>query len=143
MVAGEVSAARRTAVNTALLPESHVVVAPDGSQIRELVQTSRSSMVHCTLGPGAVSKAVAHRTVEEAWYFISGRGQVWRAHGGREVIVDVFPGVSLTIDTGSHFQFRNTGNQDLCFVIVTTPAWPGMDEAYPVPDHWPRSSDKT
>ena len=129
-------------MKTALLPESHTIVAPDGSQIRELVQTSRSSMVHCTLEHGTVSMAVAHRTVEEAWYFISGRGLVWRAYDDGEEIVDAFPGVALTIDTGSHFQFRNTGDDDLCFVIVTTPAWPGMDEAYPVPDYWPTSADK-
>ena len=31
----------------------------------------------CTLPPGRVSTAVAHRAVEELWYFIEGRGQVW------------------------------------------------------------------
>ena len=129
-------------MKTALLPECHTVLAPDGSQIRELVQTSRSSMVHCTLEPGATSKAVAHRTVEEVWYFISGHGQVWRSCDGDEEVVDVFAGVALTVDTGSRFQFRNIGDEDLCFVIVTTPAWPGMDEAYPVPDYWPTSADK-
>ena len=142
MVAGEVSAAD-VAVKTSLLSEGHIVLAPDGSQIRELVQTSRSSMVHCTLEPGAVSKAVAHRTVEEVWYFISGRGQVWRARDGSEAVVDVFSGVALSIDTGSHFQFRNTGDENLCFVIVTTPAWPGMDEAYPVHDYWPTAPSKS
>ena len=130
-------------MKTVLLPDGHTVLAPDGSQIRELVQTSRSSMVHCTLGPGAASKAVAHRTVEEAWYFISGRGKVWRANDSSEEVVDVFAGIALTIDTGSSFQFRNTGDEDLCFVIVTTPAWPGMDEAYPVPDYWPTSHNRT
>ena len=128
-------------MKTALLPDGHTVLAPDGSRIHELVQTSRSSMVHCTLGPGSVSKAVAHRTVEEAWYFISGCGQVWRADDSNEEVVDVFAGVALTIDTGSHFQFRNTGDEDLCFVIVTTPAWPGMEEAYPVPNYWPTPAD--
>ena len=123
-------------MKTTSLPDGHTVLAPDGSQIRELVLTPRSSMVHCTLEPGAISKAVAHRTVDEAWFFISGKGQVWRSLGSDEVVVDVFAGVSLTIETGSHFQFRNTGDEDLCFVIATTPAWPGPDEAYPVPDHW-------
>ena len=127
-------------MKTILLPDGYTVLAPDGSQIRELVQTSRSSMVHCTLGAGAVSKAVAHRTVEESWYFISGRGQVWRSLDGDESVVDVFAGVSLSIETGSHFQFRNTGDEDLCFVIATTPAWPGPDEAYAVPDHWPTTA---
>ena len=129
-------------MKTSLLPEGHTILAPDGSEIRELVQTSRSSMVHCTLEPEAVSKAVAHRTVDEAWYFISGQGQVWRSLDGDQAVVDVSAGVALTIDTGSHFQFRNTGDEDLCFVIVTTPAWPGMDEAYPVPDYWPTSASK-
>ena len=68
-------------------------------------------MVHCTLEPGGVSKAVAHRTIEEAWHFISGWGQVWRSLDGAESVVDVFAGVSLTIETGSHFQFRNTGDE--------------------------------
>ncbi len=34
-------------------------------------------------------------------------------------------------------QFRNTGDEDLCFVIVTMPPWPGAEEARRVTDHWP------
>ena len=130
-------------MKTAILPDDYTVLAPDGSQIRELVQTSRLSVVHCTLEPGAVSKAVAHRTIEEAWHFISGRGQVWRSLDGAESVVDVFAGVSLTIETGSHFQFRNTGDENLCFIIATAPPWPGSDEAYPVPDYWQTTAPKT
>lgn len=130
-------------MKTALLPDDYTVLAPDGSPIRELVQTSRLSVVHCTLEPGGVSKAVAHRTIEEAWHFISGWGQVWRSLDGAESVVDVFAGVSLTIETGSHFQFRNTGDEDLCFIIATAPPWPGSDEAYPVPDYWQTTAPKT
>ena len=65
------------------------------------------------------------------------------ARQAAKTVVDVFAGIALTIDTGSSFQFRNTGDEDLCFVIVTTPAWPGMDEAYPVPDYWPASHNRT
>ena len=46
------------------------------------------------------------------------------------------PGVSLTIPLGAHFQFRNTGEAPLRFVIVTMPPWPGEDEAYGVEGHW-------
>ena len=123
-------------MKTTQLPDACAVLAPDGSEIRELVQTSRMSVVHCTLKPGAVSKAVAHRTVEESWHFISGKGQVWRSLNGEESVVDVFAGVSLTIETGAHFQFRNTRDEDLRFIIATAPPWPGADEAYPVPDYW-------
>ena len=112
-------------------------IAPDGSEIRLLSETSRGSMVHCTLNPGDVSVAVAHRTVDEVWYFLEGTGQVWRRHGDNERVVDVAPGASLSIPVGAHFQFKTTGDRPLRFVIVTMPPWPGQDEAYPVEDFWP------
>ena len=119
------------------LPDASVVAAPDGSQIRELVAVASGSMVHCSLPGGAVSMAVVHATVDEAWYFLAGTGQVWRRHEGTESVVEVEPGIALTIECGTHFQFRNTGDDDLRFVIVTMPPWPGAQEARRVRDHWP------
>ena len=40
---------------TQRLPDNYDVLAPDGSQIRELLVTGRASMVHCTLPPGQAS----------------------------------------------------------------------------------------
>ena len=115
----------------------HDVLAPDTSEIRLLVNTSRGSMVHGTLPPGGVSLAIAHRTVEEVWFITEGRGQVWRKHGGHETVVDVEPGTALTIPTGAHFQFRTVGPEPLRFVMCTMPPWPGEEEAVRVPDYWP------
>ena len=112
-------------------------LAPDGSEIRLLSSASRGSMVHCTLNPGEVSLPVAHRTVDEVWYFLEGSGQVWRQLGEQERVAEVAPGVSLSIPVGAHFQFRTTGDRPLRFLIVTMPPWPGEDEAYPVPGRWP------
>jgi mannose-6-phosphate isomerase-like protein (cupin superfamily) len=123
-------------MDTTRLPEEYTVLAPDGSEIRELVVVKGGSMVHCKLPPGAASTAIRHVTVEEAWYFIQGRGQVWRKRGEQESVVDVEPGVALTIEPGTHFQFRNTGDEDLCFIIVTMPPWPGAQEAVRVEDYW-------
>ena len=120
------------------LAKDYDTLAPDGSEIRLLSATSRGSMVHCTLNPGEVSLPVAHRTVEEVWYFLEGAGQVWRRYGDEERVVDVAPGVSLSIPFGAHFQFRTTGDRPLRFLIVTMPPWPGEDEAYGVADYWPR-----
>ena len=117
--------------------DANLVTAPDGSEIRELVATSRGSMAHCTLPPDKTSLAVAHRTADEVWYFISGEGQVWRKNDDEEIVVNVEPGVSLSIEVGTHFQFRNTGDDDLCFIITTMPPWSGEDEAYRVQDYWP------
>lgn len=125
------------AMQTKRVPAACDTLAPDGSEIRILAATTRASMVHCTLPPGKASLAVAHRTVEEIWYFVAGRGEVWRKLAELEEVVDVSPGVSLTIPLGVHFQFRNTGDTPLEFVLATMPPWPGPDEAYRVPDHWP------
>ena len=112
-----------------LVPEDYDVLAPDGSEIRLLHSLDGVSVAHCTLPVGAVSIPVAHRTVEEVWVFLAGQGQVWRKQGEREQVLDARPGLSLTIPLGTKFQFRNTGDAPLEFVIATTPPWPGADEA--------------
>jgi mannose-6-phosphate isomerase-like protein (cupin superfamily) len=119
------------------VPAHPDVTAPDGSLIRLLPSLRGGSMCHCTLPPGGVSKAVTHKTVEEIWYCVRGRGQIWRRRGDQEEEVDLTPGVSITIPLGTHFQFRTVGGEDLGVIIVTMPPWPGADEAVPVPDHWP------
>jgi mannose-6-phosphate isomerase-like protein (cupin superfamily) len=87
------------------------------------------SMAHCILPAGGVSKPVHHRTVEEIWYCIDGDGEVWRKQDDWEEVTRFFPGVSLTIPTGTHLQFHNTGETPLRFIIATMPPWPGAGEA--------------
>ncbi len=123
-------------MQTRTLSENYDCLAPDQSEIRLLAATERASTVHCTLLPGKASLAVAHRTVEEIWFFIEGQGEVWRRHGARQEVTAVARGVSLTIPTGVHFQFRNTGSAPLRFLCVTVPPWPGDDEAHRVPGRW-------
>ncbi|MCY3978469.1 MAG: cupin domain-containing protein [Chloroflexi bacterium] len=105
------------------------LLAPDGSEIRLLHRLSGASVVHCALPVGAVSIPVRHRTVEEVWFFLAGEGQVWRKQGEREQVLDARRGLSLTIPLGTQFQFRNTGDVPLEFLITTTPPWAGEDEA--------------
>jgi mannose-6-phosphate isomerase-like protein (cupin superfamily) len=112
-------------------------LAPDHSQIRELLSLARGSVVHVTLPVGGVSQAVAHKTIEEIWYFIGGHGRMWRRQEGQEEEVDVSPGTCVSIPTGTHFQFRTTGDRPLEFICMTMPPWPGSDEAYEVPNYWP------
>jgi mannose-6-phosphate isomerase-like protein (cupin superfamily) len=93
-------------------------------------------MAHFELAPGQTSTAVAHRTVEEIWVFVSGRGQMWRRQRQREEVVSVEPGVCVTIPVGTHFQFRCLGHEPLGAVAVTMPPWPGDHEAARVPGKW-------
>jgi mannose-6-phosphate isomerase-like protein (cupin superfamily) len=112
-------------------------LAPDRSQIRALLSVTRGSVVHVTLPAGGVSQAVAHKTIEEIWYFVGGHGRMWRKLDGQEDEVEVSPGLCVSIPIGTHFQFRATGDQPLEFICMTMPPWPGSDEAYEVPNHWP------
>jgi mannose-6-phosphate isomerase-like protein (cupin superfamily) len=112
-------------------------VAPDGSEVRVLCQLRDGGMAHFTLAPRAVSRAVAHRTIVEIWYFLSGRGQMWRRLRDHEEILEVKSGTSITIPVGTHFQFRSDTDDPLTAVAVTMPPWPGDEEAYPVPGPWP------
>jgi mannose-6-phosphate isomerase-like protein (cupin superfamily) len=119
-----------------MLPEPYDVLAPDGSEVRLLAASGRGSMAHFTLGPGQVSLAVAHHTVEEIWYILAGTGSMWRKAGDVETVTVLTAGLSLTIAAGTHFQFRCDQGETLKAVAVTMPPWPGMDEAYVVPGKW-------
>jgi mannose-6-phosphate isomerase-like protein (cupin superfamily) len=105
--------------------------------VRVLLRLAGGSLAHFALDPGRVSRAVTHRTVEEIWYVLGGRGELWRRQGAREAVVELEPGVCLTLPLGTHFQFRSHGPGPLAVVAVTMPPWPGPDEAVLVPGAWP------
>jgi len=102
---------------TRRLPVRPDLVAPDGSDVRVLLQLAGGSLAHFTLAPGQVSIAVAHRTAEEIWFFLAGRGEMWR-----------------------RFQFRSLGEEPLAAIAVTMPPWPGEGEAYAVKGRWTATS---
>jgi mannose-6-phosphate isomerase-like protein (cupin superfamily) len=123
--------------NTQATADAPVVTAPDGSTVSILCAMERGSMISFTLAPGAVSKAVAHKTVEEIWYVTAGRGRLWRKSDAAEEVVPLNPGLSLTIPAGAQFQFRNDGDEALQIVAVTMPPWPGEGEAISAEGTWP------
>jgi len=119
------------------LPEHRDAVAPDGSDVRILLRLKGGGMAHFSLGPSETSRAVAHRTVEEIWFFVSGQGEMWRRQGADEQIVEVYPGICLSIPLGTSFQFRCTGQDPLEAIGVTMPPWPGEEEAVLLEGPWP------
>jgi mannose-6-phosphate isomerase-like protein (cupin superfamily) len=122
--------------STMRLPAAPTAVAPDGSDVRMLLGLSAGSMAHFELPAGKVSAAVTHRTVEEVWFVLSGRGEMWRKQGEREQTVLLEAGVCLTIPQGTHFQFRAEDSGALAAVAITMPPWPGEGEAVHVAGPW-------
>ena len=125
---------------TLKLKDAAVERAPDGSLVRVLPDGERGGLGHFTLPAGTVSRAVAHRRVEELWFFLAGEGEFWRRSTTAEAIVPITPGTALTIPPGCAFQFRAGTGQDLVAVAATLPPWPGPEEAELVEGIWPATA---
>jgi mannose-6-phosphate isomerase-like protein (cupin superfamily) len=118
------------------LPVERTEVAPDGSDVRVLLILSGGGLAHFQLAGGETSRATMHRTVEEIWYFLAGRGEMWREQEEKSETVEVSPGLCLTIPLGTRFQFRSFGDEPLAAIGATMPPWPGEGEAIEVEGPW-------
>ena len=115
------------------------VTAPDGSEIRLLIDQRHlvegASMVEALLPAGQVSRPVWHRSVEEVWYILEGRGLVWRCPPATDPATvapaPVSPGDAVAIPRNWQFQFSAGAEAPLRFLCCTIPPWPGPDEAQP------------
>jgi mannose-6-phosphate isomerase-like protein (cupin superfamily) len=129
------------AFQTKSLQQRRDAVAPDGSDVRVLLQVRGGGLAHFELAARQTSVAVRHRSVEEIWYFLRGTGELWRETGGDEQVVPVSAGVCLTIPLGTAFQFRVTGEEPLAAIGATIPPWPGAGEAEIVTGPWEPTVD--
>ena len=126
---------------TKRLPDKPEDVAPDGTDVRALLRLAGGSLAHFELAAGKTSRAVEHRTVEEIWFFLGGRGEMWRKQSDREEVSEVDAGVCLTIPLGTQFQFRSFGDEPLAAVVITMPPWPGNDEAHFIGGKWETTAE--
>jgi mannose-6-phosphate isomerase-like protein (cupin superfamily) len=126
----------RDVFETKTLPTEPTVVAPDGSDVRVLLGLAAGGMGHFELAAGETSIAVRHRTVEEIWFIVAGRGEMWRRRGADETTVELVAGICLTIPLGTEFQFRSDGPGPLTVVASTMPPWPGAGEAVRATGPW-------
>ncbi|MEV6976599.1 cupin domain-containing protein [Kitasatospora sp. NPDC093806] len=118
-----------------------VVIAPDGAIVRPLLALDGlGSLAVFELAPGAVTRAVSHATVQELWHVTDGRGRLWRRQSGREEVVELSAGTSVSVPLGTAFQFRadEDGPGPLRIVAITMPPWPdgSSTEARPEQGAW-------
>lgn len=123
-------------MQTRPLPETPDARSPAGAQIRYLIDSSSGNVIHATVPPGQVNRAAVHATVSEFWYVLSGHGEIWRRDDSGEETTALSEGVSIDIPVGTAFQYRSTGPDELRFICVTMPPWPGDSEATIVAGPW-------
>ncbi len=111
--------------------------APDGMEVTVLPANAQMSSAVFELAPMAVGHAIKHRTVSEVWYILEGEGELWWCSAATQAVVTLEPGVSLSIPVDTCFQVRNVGDSPLRVHGVTSPPWPGDDEARLVAGTWP------
>jgi mannose-6-phosphate isomerase-like protein (cupin superfamily) len=118
------------------LPFAAEYLAPDGSEIRQLLETPAGGLAHCRLEAGRTTQAVRHRSVSEIWFVLSGTGRLWRRVEEDDAETVLKPGRCVTIPIGADFQFRAGTDAPLELMMGTYPRWPGAQEAHPVPGRW-------
>jgi mannose-6-phosphate isomerase-like protein (cupin superfamily) len=121
---------------TAELPLDPTAVAADGLEVRELLTVTGGSSAHFQLNGGRTGRAVSHRTVDEVWYVVRGRGEMWRQCEGEVDVTSLRPGVCVAILAGTRFQVRAVGRDPLEAIAFTSPPWPGEGEALAVEGQW-------
>jgi mannose-6-phosphate isomerase-like protein (cupin superfamily) len=65
------------------------------------------NMIHSTVPPRQVNRATVHATVNEFWYVLEGRGEIWRDDGVESRVTVLVPGTSIDIPAGTAFQYQN------------------------------------
>jgi mannose-6-phosphate isomerase-like protein (cupin superfamily) len=118
------------------LPENFDTNSPAGASVRLLVGNEKGGMIHSTVPPFQINRAVVHSTVDEFWYVLRGFGEIWQDDGKNSIVTPLVSGVSIELLKGTRFQYRNVANEELAFICVTVPAWPGDNEAQFVDGIW-------
>jgi mannose-6-phosphate isomerase-like protein (cupin superfamily) len=123
-------------MKTTMLPDEPDAKSPAGADIRYLMDGKTGNMIRSTVPPHQVNKATVHATVNEFWYVLEGHGEIWRDDGIERNITVLIPGRSIDIPVGTMFQYRNVSDEDLKFICISMPPWPGNSEATYVKGIW-------
>lgn len=126
-------------MKTSTLPDRPDAKSPAGADIRFIMDGPTGNMIHSTVSPRQVNRATVHATVREFWYILEGRGEIWRDDGVENSVTVLVPGTSIDIPPGTAFQYRNVSDDDLKFICIAMPPWPGDSEATYVDGPWPPS----
>jgi mannose-6-phosphate isomerase-like protein (cupin superfamily) len=115
-------------VDVARLQDAEPFVTADGSTIRELfgavsIPARNQSLAEATVEPGGATEEHYHRTSEEIYLFVSGRGRLRLGEEEREVAA----GDSVLIAPGMRHKLWNTGGEPLVLFCMCAPAYSHED----------------
>ncbi len=118
------------------LPDTPDAKSPAGADIRFMMDGATGNMIHSTVPPHQTNRATVHHTVSEFWYVLEGEGEIWRNNGTDSSVTKLVKGTAIDIPVGTRFQYRNSGANELKFICIAMPPWPGDNEATYVDGVW-------
>ena len=92
-------------MKTTTLPDKPDQKPPAGADIRFIMDGITGGMIHSTVQPHQINRAVVHATVSEFWYILEGYGEIWRDDGAENSVTTLRPGMSIDIPVGMAFQY--------------------------------------
>jgi mannose-6-phosphate isomerase-like protein (cupin superfamily) len=96
----------------------------------------QANMIHSTVPPGQINKATVHNPISEFRDILVGEGEIWRKEELETSVISLGPGKAIDIPAGTSFQHRNVGDDNLKFICIAMPPWPGDEEAEYVKGIW-------
>jgi mannose-6-phosphate isomerase-like protein (cupin superfamily) len=99
-------------------------VSPDGgAEIRHILASQGGDLTHAVCHAGNTSGTHHLPELDEGYFVLSGRGEIWRATDEREAVTALRPGRWVAMPGGMRFQYRANAGSSLVFLVVVLPSW--------------------
>ncbi|WP_298772915.1 hypothetical protein [uncultured Shewanella sp.] len=101
--------------------------SPAGAEVRFMMEGATGGMIHCSLLPFQINKAVMLQSM--SFGMCCGHGEIWRDNGIDSFVTTLTKGASIDIQPNAVFQYRNVLSEPLIFICMRMPSWPDNSEA--------------
>lgn len=94
-----------------------------GAEIRLILQTEAGDLAHAVCPAGQTAPTHELPELDEAYFILAGRGEIWRRYDGHEGISKLRAGIFVWMPAGTQFQYRASGGESLVFLVAVMPSW--------------------
>jgi mannose-6-phosphate isomerase-like protein (cupin superfamily) len=110
--------------------------SPDGAEVSVLGRLASGQLTLFSFTSNQISRAVRLVDIEEIWCFIKGEGLFWIEIDNQSKILEIKPGLTVTLPKGAAFQCKNLGRGPIIAIASVFPAWPGSSAIHAIDGPW-------
>jgi mannose-6-phosphate isomerase-like protein (cupin superfamily) len=99
-------------------------ISPDGgAEIRHILVSPGGDLTHAVCPVGSTSGVHHLPDLDEAYFVLSGAGEIWRETEERDAVTALCPGRWVAMPAGMRFQYRANLGSTIVFLVVVLPSW--------------------